>query len=91
MDVFALGKEGDCFSLNLLRAGFQMTYNHLSMKIEVVRQWNFDIDTVVGAHNSECSLIRGENCGIVLWIIGHLRVIISVRNIWPLWSCWDVK
>lgn len=68
-----------------------MTYNHLTMKIEVVRQWHLYIDTLVGPHNSECGLIKGTNCAILVWVMGHLRVIIYVRNIWPLWSCWDDK
>lgn len=68
-----------------------MTYNHLTMKIEVVRRWHLYIDIVVGSQDSEGSLMGVKDCGIVVWVMVHLRVIISVWNIWPLWSCWDVK
>lgn len=33
----------------------------------------------------------GRDGGIVVWVMEHSRVIISSRNIWPLWFCWDVK
>lgn len=36
-------------------------------------------------------LIGGKDGGIVVWVMEHSRVIISSRNIWPLWFCWDVK
>lgn len=54
-----------------------MTYNHLTMKIEVGRWWYLYIDIVVGFHNSGCSVVRAKDCGIVALVMGHLRVIIS--------------
>lgn len=68
-----------------------MTYNHLTMKIEVVRWWHLNNEAVVGSHSAKCILIGGNDCGIVVWVMEHLRVIISVRNMWPLWSCRDVE
>lgn len=62
------GKKETASCLNLQRARFQMTYNHLTIKIEVVRQRHLYVDTVVGSR--KCSLIRGKNCGIALWVVG---------------------
>lgn len=80
IDVFASGKERNCLSLNLQRARFQMTYNHLTIKIDVVRQWHLYIDTVVESHRSDCSLMRSKDC--IVSYMRHLRVIISVGNIY---------
>lgn len=61
-----------------------MTYNHLTMKIEVVRQWHLYTDTLTEP------IVVGKKDSVVSYV-GHLRLIISTGNIWPLWSCWVVK
>lgn len=57
----------------------------LVLKLTIPSQWKHDCCCWV----SESWLKFGG--GYELWVMEHLRVIISARNIQPLWFYWDVK